>query len=204
MSTPSETPESPSVSSIKTVSVDTDKTVSVDTVKTVSVDSVNVDIVSIYDKQSNTNVDIKNKLATDILALVSNNEEFTKLAVAINFKIGSTMLQNMLDIIKTLSHDSLNNVIDELNKIFADGKLEAYEVPKLISIIVLALNKSKIKKIDHINVGYLIKCLLLILTHFSVIKLNNTDINLIFTIIDDTVSLLDIPVKFSKKCCFFF
>lgn len=191
MSSPSEKPESPSTSSIKTVSVDTNKTD-----KTLSVDTVNVDIVSIYDT--------KNKLATDILALVSNNDEFTKLAVAINFKIGSTVLQNMLDIIKTLSHDSLNNVVDELNKIFADGKLEAYEVPKLISVIVLALNKSKIKKIDHINVGYLIKCLLLILTHFSVIKLNNTDINLIFTIIDDTVSLLDIPVKFSKKCCFFF
>jgi hypothetical protein len=185
---PETKPESPSTSSIKTVSVDTNKTLSVDT--------VNVDIVNIYDT--------KNKLATDILALVSNNDEFTKLAVAINFKIGSTMLQNMLDIIKTLSHDSLNNVVDELNKIFADGKLEAYEVPKLISVIVLALNKSKIKKIDHINVGYLIKCLLLILTHFSVIKLNNTDMNLIFTIIDDTVSLLDIPVKFSKKCCFFF
>lgn len=203
MSTPSENPESvttkpesPSTSSIKTVSVDTDKTLSVDT--------VNVDIVSIYDKQSNTSIDIKNKLATAILALVSNNDEFSKLAVAINFKIGSTMLQNILDIIKTLSPDSLNSIIDELNKIFADGKLEAYEVPKLLSIIILALNKSKIKKIDHVNIGYLIKCLLLILTHFSVIKLNNTDMNLIFIIIDDTIGLLDIPVKFSKKCCFFF
>lgn len=201
MSTPSENPESvttkpESPSSIKTVSVDTDKTLSVDT--------VNVDIVSIYDKQSNTSVDTKNKLATAILALVSNNDEFSKLAVAINFKIGSTMLQNILDIIKTLSLDSLNSIIDELNKIFADGKLEAYEVPKLLSIIILALNKSKIKKIDHVNIGYLIKCLLLILTHFSVIKLNNTDMNLIFIIIDDTIGLLDIPVKFSKKCCFFF
>ena len=201
MSTPSENPESvttkpesPSASSIKTVSVDTDKTLSVDT----------VDIVNIYDKQSNTSIDIKNKLATAILALVSNNDEFSKLAVAINFKIGSTMLQNILDIIKTLSPDSLTNIIDELNKIFADGKLEAHEVPKLLSIIILALNKSKIKKIDHINIGYLIKCLLLILTHFSVIKLNNTDMNLIFIIIDDTMGLLDIPIKFSKKCCFFF
>ena len=205
MSTPSEKPESvttkpesPSASSIKTVSVDTVKTVSTDT------DTVNVDIVSIYDKQSNTSVDTKNKLATAILALVSNNDEFSKLAVAINFKIGSTMLQNILDIIKTLSPESLNSIIDELNKIFADGKLESYEVPKLLSIIILALNKSKIKKIDHVNIGYLIKCLLLILTHFSVIKLNNTDMNLIFIIIDDTIGLLDIPVKFSKKCCFFF
>ena len=121
-----------------------------------------------------------------------------------NLKIDSSVLQNMLDIIKTLSPDSLNNIVDELNKIFADGKLEAYEVPKLISIIVLALNKSKIKKIDHVNIGYLIKCLLIILTHFSVIKLNNTDMTLIFTIIDDTISLLDVPIKFSKKCCFFF
>ena len=187
MSTPSEKPES--------------VTESTSSIKTISVDTVNISDTS--NTTSPTN-DIKNKLATDILALVANNEEFTKLAVAVNFKIGSTILQNMLDIIKTLSPDSLNNIVDELNKIFADGKLEAYEVPKLISIIVLALNKSKIKKIDHVNIGYLIKCLLIILTHFSVIKLNNTDMTLIFTIIDDTISLLDVPIKFSKKCCFFF
>ena len=39
---------------------------------------------------------------------------------------------------------------------FADGKLEVYEVPKLISIIIQSLNKCKIKKIDHVNIGYLI------------------------------------------------
>ncbi len=169
---------------------------STSSIKTVSVDNVSVDIVSIYDT--------KNKLATDILTLVANNEEFTKIVLNFNLKIDPSVLQNILDIIKTLSHDSLNNVIDELNKIFADGKLEAYEVPKLISVIIIALNKSKIKKIEHVNVGYLIKCLLLILTHFNIIKLNNTSMNLIFTIIDDTIGLLDVPVKFSKKwCCFF-
>ena len=143
-----------------------------------------------------------NKLVTDILALVNNNDEFTKLALSHNFKIGSTVMQNMLDIIKTLSNDSLNNIINELNKIFADGKLEPHEVPKLISIMINVLNISKIKKIEHINIGYLIKCLLITLVHFSVIKLNN--INLIFTIIDETLGLLDIPIKFSKKCCLFF
>jgi hypothetical protein len=145
---------------------------------------------------------ISNKLVTDILTLVSNNDEFTKLALGHNFKIGSTVMQNMLDIIKTLSPESLNNIINELNKIFADGKLEPHEVPKLISVMINVLNISKIKKIEHINIGYLIKCLLITLVHFSVIKLNN--INLIFTIIDETLGLLDIPIKFSKKCCLFF
>lgn len=173
--------------------------------KTISVDTVNIsDTSGTTSPTSSTNIDIKNKLATDILALVSNNDEFTKLALKVNLKIGSTVLQNILDIIKTLSHDSLNNIIDELNKIFADGKLEAHEVPKLISIIIQSLNKCKIKKIDHVNIGYLIKCLLIILTQFSVIKLNSIDMNLIFLIIDDTIGLLDIPIKFSKKCCFLF
>jgi hypothetical protein len=177
---------SPSTSSIKTVSVDTEKTVSVD----------NVNIASIYET--------KNKLATDILALVANNDEFAKVVLNFNLKIDPSVLQNMLSIIKSLSHNSLNNIIDELNKIFADGKLEAYEVPKLLSVIISGLNNSRIKKIDHINVGYLIKCLLIILTHFNIIKLNNTSMNLLYIIIDDTIGLLDIPVRFSKKCCFFF
>jgi len=179
-------PESPSTSSIKTVSVDTEKTVSVD----------NVNIASIYET--------KNKLATDILALVANNDEFAKVVLNFNLKIDPSVLQNMLSIIKSLSHNSLNNIIDELNKIFADGKLEAYEVPKLLSVIISGLNNSRIKKIDHVNVGYLIKCLLIILTHFNIIKLNNTSMNLLYIIIDDTIWLLDVPVRFSKKCCFFF
>jgi hypothetical protein len=185
----------------------TTKPETVITPETTSNKTISVDTVTISDSSSTTsptNSISVNKLATDILTLVSNNDEFSKLAINMNLKIDSSVLQNMLDIIKTLSPDSLNNIVDELNKIFADGKLEAYEVPKLISIIVLALNKSKIKKIDHVNIGYLIKCLLIILTHFSVIKLNNTDMTLIFTIIDDTISLLDVPIKFSKKCCFFF
>jgi len=181
-------PESPSTSSIKTVSVDTEKTV--------SVDNVNIDIASIYET--------KNKLATDILSLVANNDEFAKVVLNFNLKIDPSVLQNMLSIIKSLSHNSLNNIIDELNKIFADGKLEAYEVPKLLSVIISGLNNSRIKKIDHVNVGYLIKCLLIILTHFNIIKLNNTSMNLLYIIIDDTIGLLDVPVRFSKKCCFFF
>lgn len=192
------TNESPTTTSTKTISVDTVNISDTSSTSTTSPSNLATDI------KNNLATDIKNKLATDILTLVSNNDEFTKLALKFNLKIGSTVLQNILDIIKTLSHDSLNNVIDELNKIFADGKLEVYEVPKLISVIIQALNKSKIKKIDHVNIGYLIKCLLITLTQFNVIKLNDLDTNLIFIIIDDTIGLLDVPIKFSKKCCFFF
>lgn len=145
-------------------------------------------------------VNLNTKLINDIFNLIANTDELNKILISNALNINPSVLET----IKSLSPKSMNIFIDEINKIFEDGKLEAYEIPKLISIIITTLNNTKIKKLEHINVGSLIKFLITLLTHFNVIKLNNNDMKLIYIIIDDTIGLLDVPVRFSKKCCFFF
>lgn len=145
-------------------------------------------------------VNLNTKLINDIFNLIANTDELNKILISNALNINPSVLET----IKSLSPKSMNIFIDEINKIFEDGKLEAYEIPKLISIIITTLNNTKIKKLKHINVGSLIKFLITLLTHFNVIKLNNNDMKLIYIIIDDTIGLLDVPVRFSKKCCFFF
>ncbi len=145
-------------------------------------------------------VNLNTKLINDIFNLIANTDELNKILISNALNINPSVLET----IKSLSPKSMNIFIDEINKIIDDGKLEAYEIPKLISIIITTLNNTKIKKLEHINVGSLIKFLITLLTHFNVIKLNNNDMKLIYIIIDDTIGLLDVPVRFSKKCCFFF
>ena len=101
----------------------------------------------------------------------------------------------------------ISQIISEINEIISDGKIELYEIPKLVKTIYTSVEKldnTVIIKSD--DVGTLIKIILFILIETNTIKLTNVQTSIISDIIDASVGLLNTqfiikkPHKLNNKC----
>ena len=98
-------------------------------------------------------------------------------------------------------------IINEVLKVLSDGKLELYEIPKLINVIHEALCNINSIKITTNDVGVLIKFILFILIETKLIKLSTEDFDFVSNLIDTSMILLNksVEIKLPKiNNCFCF
>ena len=148
----------------------------------------------------------------NILSLISNIDEVEKLLCKNLCSIPKDQVVKLLKVLSVLSVETsnvipLNNIINSLNEIFKDGKLEVHEIPLLIKVLNENVLKQNITNITSADFSLLLKLLIIILVELNVIKLNSSDIKIINTLIDISLELLNIQIhipskKDFTKCCF--
>ena len=153
----------------------------------------------------------KNNDSSQIVTLISKIDEVEKLLAKNLFSIPKDQLVKLLKVLTVLSNETngvvpLNNIINSLNDIFNDGKLEVHEIPLLIKVLNENIMKQNVNNISSADFSFLIKLLIVILVELNVLKLNDTDIKIINALIDTSLELLNIQMhipsqKELKKCC---
>ena len=144
-----------------------------------------------------------------IITFISNIDQVEKLLAKNLCTIPKDQLKKLLKVINELSNETngtipLNNIINSINDIFKDGKLEVHEIPLLIKVLNENIFSQHITNIDSSDFSLLLKLLIIILVELNIIKLNSCDIKIINLLIDSSLDLLNIQIKLPKKCfpCF--
>ena len=108
---------------------------------------------------------------------------------------------NTSTIEKLSEHTQLNQIIDAINKVLIDGKLELHEVPELVTIVHANILNVNIK-LSTKEVGLLLKLLIYILIETKVIKVTSVQFVLVSKILDSSIGLLQINMKIpTNKFC---
>jgi hypothetical protein len=149
-----------------------------------------------------------------IVDLISNIEQVQNLLDKNICSIQKDQLTKLLKILLILSNETknetpINNIINVLNDVFKDGKIEIYEIPLLIKILNENIFKLNISNISSNDLSLLLKLLIIIFVELNILKLNSNDIKIINIIIDTSLELLNIQIhipnkKDLNKCCLFY
>lgn len=112
----------------------------------------------------------------------------------------------VLDVITVLTANTenspLRNILEGIQKVFADGKIDVNDVPTIVKIItdVMNTNKEMFKGIkptfDHL--GVVMKVIIVGLCKMNVIKQTEQHQDLLLRIIDASLTLLATSVDISK------
>jgi hypothetical protein len=173
----------------------------------------NVTVVNIFDGvKANSHDEI-----TDIITFFNDNSQITNLLNKINIHINNKeikYIQIFMDyLISTQNNDisPIKNIINSMLNLLDDGKLNLYDVPKLINIIISIINSNLpiIKlKINTQLVSFIIKILIHLFLQLSIIHIDNKDSLCFDKLIDSSLSLLQSNIKIPKSkfslfaCCF--
>lgn len=147
-----------------------------------------------------------------IQLMLSSNDKFdemvTKAHITLTVK-QSREIKNILDYLIKESDDSkpIVNIIGSIQEALSDNKLELHEIPKLINVIHDSMLNLQSIVIDSKDIGLLIKLVLFILIETNQIKLSTQDSDMVFSLIDMSIVLLNKSVeiklpKTSKCFCF--
>jgi hypothetical protein len=145
---------------------------------------------------------------SEILKLLSNIDQVEQLLSKNLFSIPKNQLVKLLKVLVVLSNETngvvpLNNIINSLNEVFQDGKLEVHEIPLLIKVLNENILQQHISNIDSDTFSLLLKLLIVILVELNILKLNTTDIKIINMLIDTSLDLLNIQIKIPTNKCNF-
>jgi sulfur relay (sulfurtransferase) DsrC/TusE family protein len=197
-------------------------------VKEISESKENV-IESVINTQQNTNLEIKinetlnvfegahssqNDLYLLLNFLQNNNQVvnlMNKLSLIIDRKTQG-QLENVLKFLTTnnIKFDSsppIKNIIDEIKKVFSDGKLDLYDIPALINIVanIIKLDLANLKiNFDNNLIGLIIKFIVHALIELKIIKTIQQENNSIDKLIDSSILLLKTTMTISNVKCSFF
>ncbi len=152
------------------------------------------------------------KIIKFIEELLMSDERFKNFIESSFIKLNKKDLLKIKSILgymiaKINSDIPISQIISEINEIISDGKIELYEIPKLIKSIYTSVEKldnTIIIKSD--DIGILIKIILFILIETNTIKLSNVQTSIISDIIDTSVELLNTqfiikkPSNLNNKC----
>jgi len=148
---------------------------------------------------------------TQIITLLSNIEEVQNILNKNLFIIQKDQLNKIIKVFLALLENKenveFNNILNVITEIFKDGKIEIHEIPLLIKVLSENISIKNITNVNTNDLSLLIKFIIIILVQLDIIKLNTTDINIINTLIDTSLELLNIqfniPLVKEKmnKCC---
>jgi len=141
------------------------------------------------------------------------NEFLFKSKITLNSK-QRTQISNILEYLnkEIEGKKHLSNIIDEMIKFLSDKKSKfssssVYEIPELVNVIHESLFNVKIINIITVDLGILVKIILLVLIETKIVKFYERNYDLIIKVIDTSILLLnkstEIKLPTTNKCfCF--
>ncbi len=142
-----------------------------------------------------------------ISQIILDNNKIEEIIKKSTILIKPEGLAKIMEVIKFLSTETsegctqLKQIIDAITKVLADGKLETYEIPELVSVVYTNIPNTNIKLTSY-EVGVLLKLLILLLVESKVIKINELDYILVTKILDSSIKLLELNIKIpTNKIC---
>ena len=144
-----------------------------------------------------------------LLLLLSTNEKFDQLICKAKISLTNTQAKQIKNILRFLNTETNNsrplyNIVKEVLQALSNNKLELYEIPKIINVIHESLKNLDSIKISTEDVGILIKFILFLLIETKTIKLSTDNYELICSIIDSSMILLnksvEIKLPITNKC----
>lgn len=163
--------------------------------------STNVDLLGLVGELLINNKSIENLISES--KIVIKPEELEKILDVIKYLNTGTIVANSnTSIVVNLSQ--LEQIINSINKVLVDGKLELHEVPELVTIVYANILNVNIK-LSNKEVGLLLKLLIYILIKIQVIKVTPEEFILVSKILDSSIGLLQINMKIpTNKFCSWF
>ena len=153
----------------------------------------------------------KNEQASQIFKLIANIDEVQKLLSKNLCTIPKDQLVKLLKVLSALSGETknvvpLNNILNCVNEVFKDGRLEIHEIPLLIKVLNENVLKQNITNISSSDFSLLLKLLIIVLVELNILKVNSTDLKIINALIDTSLELLNIQIHIPtkaelSKCC---
>jgi hypothetical protein len=171
--------------------------------------------------ESKMEVELQTKVHNDpsnLFNLVTNMMMDSKILDEIintNLKLQDEQVEQIKKIISVITDYDLKilkNITNNLKTIFEDGVIDANDIPIIAQIITEVMNtdKATFKKFitDVIQVGHLVKIIILILMRLNLFSISNMKEEKMMRIIDASISLLNTTIILSKSsgkfCCFNF
>lgn len=161
--------------------------------------------------QNNDNNSKLINLVNSINLLLSSNDKFNELLSKATITLSSSQsnsIKNTLNYLNASVNDKypLKIILDEVDLVLADNKVELYEIPRLVNQTHECLKDLQSVTISTGDIGILIKIILLILIDAKLLELTSNDYNTIIGLLDMSVILLnksvDIKLPKFKLCCF--
>lgn len=124
-----------------------------------------------------------------------------KLKLEVDPKFKKSVL-DMITIIGASEQSPLRSIVDGIQKIFDDGKIDVNDIPVIIKVMTDVLNSNKKLFADvkpnfqHISV--VMKIIILLLARLELIKQNEKQEELLLRIIDSSLALLSTSVDLEK------
>jgi hypothetical protein len=146
----------------------------------------------------------KNDNVSEIIKLITNIDKVQQLLTKNLCTIPKDQLVKLLKVLSALSNETqnvapLNNILNCLNEVFKDGKLEIHEIPLLIKVLNDNVLKQNITNISSSDFSLLLKLLIIVLVELNIIKVNSTDLKIINALIDTSLELLNIQIHIPTK-----
>lgn len=175
-----------------------------------------VDITVNIDKTENTNkTENTDKTLSEldlVLNILNSDTDITSLLNKFNYQLDKNTLLKLNKILNFLSQNNtkfnnlppVQNVIDGIKEVFADGKLDLSDIPTLITLItnILNLNLSNLKVNINIDViSVVIKLIIHILIMQKIINISETEEATIDKLIDSSIKLLNTTILISNVKC---
>jgi hypothetical protein len=149
-------------------------------------------------------------LASLLLATVSDNTNVQNLKAKFNVQVPDSTV-NLIKQILNICPEFFNTVKDNLMQIFADGKLDASDIPSVVLMCVNLYESHVLNKIIGVtsnDIIEVVKMTILLLIEHNVIKVDAQDQKTIIASIDISAQLLgkvignkEIAGLFSKCKC---
>ena len=147
-----------------------------------------------------------------VLLILKNNDQMKLILNKFNLQLDNITLMNLKQILDYLSKKNpiLNNtapiedMITSIKEVFADGRIDASDIPTLITLMtkILNLKLSDVKFNININVvSIIIKLIIHILVIQDIIKINTIDELAINKLIDSSLILLNTTIAISNVKC---
>lgn len=198
------------VSEVKEKSTETEK--SINALVEISVDIKEINLSEnkpIDDKKVEKPVDKNEPIYKLIKEILLSNEKIQELLYKSKIELNPNELKKFITVLNYLFDQTRLNqfgqIITALESVLSDGKLELHEIPELVSTIYLNISSINIKLSSN-DIGVLLKVIIYILIETNVVKINTQDFELISTVIDSSLKLLQLFVKIPvlKHClCIF-
>lgn len=174
---------------------------------TETLEMVQVSEVKIGEEETKPNPDVE--LIKAVSQLITSNEKIKELITKSKINIDDNELKIILNVLGYLNQQSTDSnqvkqIIGEITKVLADGKLELHEIPELVSVVTANIKEVNVK-LSTKQISILLKLIIYVLIEVKVVKINSEDFDLISKVIDTSLKLLELyvnipTVKTKCKC----
>lgn len=161
---------------------------------------LDVSSISLLDVSSNSLTNINNKTS-----IINLSELLLTKVSGPSYNLSKDQIEWINLFIKSAPPNTFENIIQDIQKITTDGKINIQDIPSIIKLFADIYSSTAFKSNIHNpqNIIIFIKFTLDVILESDLVLLPNCEVKLIEYIVNSSLDLLSMNLPTKIKCCFF-